>query len=73
MLSCVLPFAVATGLALALTIANTHAGGWAVVTVEDLPERIVVGAPTTATRKRNPSCALLRISLRSVTRTNCSR
>lgn len=46
MLSRVLPFAVATGLALALTIANTHAGGWAVVTVEDLPERIVVGAPT---------------------------
>ncbi len=40
----VLPFALAT--VLALGIANTHAGGWAVVTLEDLPEQFVVGQST---------------------------
>lgn len=42
-----LPFALVT--ALTLTIANTHAGGWAVVTVETLPEQFVIGTPTTLT------------------------
>ena len=42
-----LPFALVT--ALTLTITNPHAGGWAVVTVENLPEQFVVGKPTTLT------------------------
>jgi mono/diheme cytochrome c family protein len=47
MLPRALPFAFVT--ALTLTITNTHAGGWAVVTVENLPEQFVVGKPTTLT------------------------
>lgn len=47
MLQRALPFAVVT--ALTLTIADTHAGGWAVVTVENLPEQFVAGKPTTLT------------------------
>jgi hypothetical protein len=35
--------------AVTLTIANPHAGGWAVVTVENLPDQFVVGKPTTLT------------------------
>src|SRR5687768_13007932 len=42
-----LPFALAAVLALALV--TTHAGGWAVVTVEDLPEQFVAGQATTLT------------------------
>ncbi len=34
---------------LALTLATAHAGGWAVVTVEELPDRLVAGHPTTLT------------------------
>jgi cytochrome c5 len=34
---------------LAVTIVTTHAGGWAVVTVEDLPEHFVAGKATTLT------------------------
>ena len=37
------------GAILALTLVTTHAGGWAVVTVEDLPEQFVAGQPTTLT------------------------
>lgn len=40
----VLPFALAT--VLALSIAKTHAGGWAVITLEDLPDQFVVGKAT---------------------------
>lgn len=42
-----LPFVTAAVLALALV--TTHAGGWAVVTVEDLPEQFVAGRATTLT------------------------
>jgi Cytochrome c len=42
-----LPFTL-SGL-LALTLVTAHAGGWAVVTVEDLPEQFVAGQPTTLT------------------------
>lgn len=34
---------------LALTMVTTHAGGWAVVTLDTLPERLVAGQPTTLT------------------------
>src|SRR5688572_175679 len=47
MLPRALPFALVT--ALTLTVTNPHAGGWAVVTVENLPEQLVVGTPTTLT------------------------
>jgi mono/diheme cytochrome c family protein len=40
-----LPFT--TAAVLALAIVTTHAGGWAVITVEDLPERIIAGQPAT--------------------------
>lgn len=39
------PFAVAAVLVLGLV--TTHAGGWAVITVEDLPEQLVAGKPAT--------------------------
>jgi cytochrome c551/c552 len=39
-----LPFALAT--VLTLTIATTYAGGWAVTTIEHLPQQFVVGQPT---------------------------
>jgi hypothetical protein len=42
-----LPFSLAT--LLAVTIVTTHAGGWAVVTVEDLPEHFLAGKATTLT------------------------
>lgn len=47
MLPRALPFALVT--AVTLTIINTHAGGWAVVTVENLPEHFVAGEPTSLT------------------------
>jgi hypothetical protein len=36
-------------LALLTTLAATHAGGWAVITVEDVPNELVVGQPVTLT------------------------
>lgn len=45
MLTRALPFAVAA--VLALSLVTTYAGGWAVITVEDLPEQLVAGKPAT--------------------------
>jgi mono/diheme cytochrome c family protein len=39
--------AFASAAVLALGIVTTHAGGWAVITVEDLPEHFIAGQPTT--------------------------
>jgi mono/diheme cytochrome c family protein len=36
-------------MALLTTLAATHAGGWAVITVEELPNELVVGRPVTLT------------------------
>lgn len=47
MLPRVLPFALVA--VFTLPIASSHAGGWAVITVEDLPQQLIVAAPTALT------------------------
>jgi cytochrome c551/c552 len=49
MVSRFIPFLSCSGLLLVLASAVLDAGGWAVITVKDLPDHVVVGTPVTLT------------------------